>query len=74
MKQKTNDEEMGYLADTLNYMSSELGKMEEYPEILHRQCVPRFPLPLTSIKGYLEAILDGTIPPELEEKMWDGDL
>ena len=29
IKVKTNDE-MGYLADTLNYMSSELGKMEEY--------------------------------------------
>ncbi len=27
-----------------------------------------FRSPLTSIKGYLEAILDGTIPPELQEK------
>ena len=40
IKVDTSDE-MGYLADTLNYMSSELNKI---PEILHRQCLPRFPL------------------------------
>ena len=27
-----------------------------------------FRSPLTSIKGYLEAIIDGTIPPEMYEK------
>lgn len=64
---QTNDE-MGYLADTLNYMSSELNKMEEYQKSFIANVSHDFRSPLTSIKGYLEAILDGTIPPELHEK------
>lgn len=49
-------------------MSSELGKMEEYQKSFIANVSHDFRSPLTSIKGYLEAILDGTIPPELEEK------
>ena len=64
---KTHDE-MGYLSDTLNYMSDELNKMEEYQKNFIANVSHDFRSPLTSIKGYLEAILDGTIPPELEEK------
>lgn len=64
---KTHDE-MGYLADTLNYMSDELNKMEEYQRNFIANVSHDFRSPLTSIKGYLEAILDGTIPPELYEK------
>lgn len=61
-------DEMGYLADTLNYMSDELNKMEEYQKNFIANVSHDFRSPLTSIKGYLEAILDGTIPPELYEK------
>lgn len=61
-------DEMGYLADTLNYMSGELNKMEEYQRTFVANVSHDFRSPLTSIKGYLEAILDGTIPPELYEK------
>lgn len=61
-------DEMGYLANTLNYMSSELGKMEEYQKSFIANVSHDFRSPLTSIKGYLEAILDGTIPPEMYEK------
>ena len=64
---KTHDE-MGYLADTLNYMSDELNKMEEYQKNFIANVSHDFRSPLTSIKGYLEAILDGTIPPEMYEK------
>ena len=53
---------MGYLADTLNYMSDELNKMEEYQKNFIANVSHDFRSPLTSIKGYLEAILDGTIP------------
>jgi len=63
----TNDE-MGYLANTLNYMSDELNKMEEYQKSFIANVSHDFRSPLTSIKGYLEAILDGTIPPELYDK------
>jgi len=59
---------MGYLAATLNYMSDELNKMEEYQKTFIANVSHDFRSPLTSIKGYLEAILDGTIPPEMYEK------
>ncbi len=61
-------DEMGYLAATLNYMSAELGQMEEYQKTFIANVSHDFRSPLTSIKGYLEAILDGTIPPEMHEK------
>lgn len=64
---KTHDE-MGYLADTLNYMSGELNKMEEYQRKFIANVSHDFRSPLTSIKGYLEAIIDGTIPPEMSER------
>ena len=67
IKVDTSDE-MGYLADTLNYMSSELNKMEEYQKSFIANVSHDFRSPLTSIKGYLEAILDGTVPPQLQEK------
>lgn len=63
----TNDE-MGYLAGTLNYMSDEINKMEEYQRTFIANVSHDFRSPLTSIKGYLEAMLDGTIPPEMYEK------
>ena len=61
-------DEMGYLSNTLNYMSDELNKMEEYQRNFIANVSHDFRSPLTSIKGYLEAILDGTIPPEMQEK------
>lgn len=61
-------DEMGYLANTLNYMAMELNKMEEYQHKFIANVSHDFRSPLTSIKGYLEAIIDGTIPVELYEK------
>lgn len=61
-------DEMGYLAASLNYMSGELNKMEEYQRTFIANVSHDFRSPLTSIKGYLEAIIDGTIPPEMHEK------
>lgn len=61
-------DEMGYLAATLNYMSDELNQMEEYQRMFVANVSHDFRSPLTSIKGYLEAIIDGTIPPEMYEK------
>lgn len=63
-----SQDEMGYLAATLNYMSDELNKMEEYQKTFIANVSHDFRSPLTSIKGYLEAILDGTIPPEMHDK------
>ena len=47
---------IGYLANTLNYMSSELNDMEEYQRKFIANVSHDFRSPLTSIKGYLEAI------------------
>lgn len=62
------EDEMGYLAMTLNYMSDELEMTGNYQKKFIANVSHDFRSPLTSIKGYTEAILDGTIPPELQEK------
>lgn len=61
-------DELGYLALTLNYMSDELDKTGEYQRKFVSNVSHDFRSPLTSIKGYTEAILDGTIPPEIQDK------
>jgi len=61
-------DEMGYLAATMNYMAEKLNKSEEDERRFIANVSHDFRSPLTSIKGYLEAILDGTIPPEMQEK------
>lgn len=63
-----HEDEMGYLAMTLNYMSDELDMTGNYQRKFIANVSHDFRSPLTSIKGYTEAILDGTIPPELQEK------
>lgn len=62
------EDEMGYLSASLNYMSSQLRDMEDYQKKFVANVSHDFRSPLTSIKGYVEAIADGTIPPELHEK------
>lgn len=64
-------DEMGYLATTLNYMSDELNKTGEYQRKFVANVSHDFRSPLTSIKGYVEAIQDGTIPPEMQGKYLD---
>lgn len=63
-----SDDELGYLAASLNYMASEVAKSEDNQKKFVANVSHDFRSPLTSIKGYLEAMLDGTIPPELNEK------
>lgn len=62
------DDEMGYLASTLNYMGEELQKNNDYQNQFIANVSHDFRSPLTSIKGYAEAISDGTIPVELYPK------
>ena len=65
---KNTRDEVSYLGDTLNYMASELNSSEKSQRDFISNVSHDFRSPLTSIKGYLEAILDGTIPPELADK------
>ena len=62
------NDEMGYLAGTLNYMASEIARSEDNQKKFVANVSHDFRSPLTSIRGYIEAMLDGTIPPELYEK------
>lgn len=66
--QVESEDEMGYLAASLNYMASEIARAEDDQKKFVANVSHDFRSPLTSIKGYLEAMLDGTIPPELHEK------
>ncbi|MCR4896215.1 MAG: ATP-binding protein [Lachnospiraceae bacterium] len=61
-------DEMGYLANCLSYMSDTIAGQEDDQKKFIANVSHDFRSPLTSIKGYLEAMIDGTIPPELHEK------
>lgn len=62
------EDEMGYLAETLNYMSDRLDQSGQYQRNFISNVSHDFRSPLTSIKGFVEAMLDGTIPVEMQEK------
>ena len=66
--QVDSDDEIGYLAACLNYMASEIARSEEDQKKFVANVSHDFRSPLTSIRGYLEAMIDGTIPPELYDK------
>ena len=63
-----SEDEMGYLAASLSLMASEIARGEDNQKKFIANVSHDFRSPLTSIKGYLEAMQDGTIPPELHEK------
>lgn len=60
--------EFGELAKNMNYMAEELGKLENMRKDFIANISHDFRSPLTSIKGFVQAILDGTIPPENQER------
>lgn len=66
--QVESEDEIGYLAACLNYMASEIARSEDDQKKFVANVSHDFRSPLTSIHGYLEAMLDGTIPPEMHEK------
>lgn len=57
-------DEIGELSDSLEYMAGELSKLDVYRKNFIANISHDFRSPLTSIKGYLLAMIDGTIPPE----------
>ena len=63
----TNDE-IGIIGNTMNYMANELDTLEEDQRKFISNVSHDFRSPLTSIKGYIEAMLDGTIPVEMQDK------
>lgn len=65
---KYDDDDIGRLAASLSYMSEKLNESDESQKKFIANVSHDFRSPLTSIKGYLEAILDGTIPHEIQDK------
>lgn len=63
-----SNDEIGYLAASMNYMANELNTLEDDQKKFVSNVSHDFRSPLTSIKGYVEAMLDGTIPVEMQEK------
>lgn len=61
-------DELGHLADVFDYMANELNTLEDDQRKFVSNVSHDFRSPLTSIKGYIEAILDGTIPYEMQDK------
>ena len=67
IKPMLNDE-IGRLGMSLDYMASQLNESDKFQQKFLSNISHDFRSPLTSIKGYLEAIQDGTIPPEMLDK------
>lgn len=61
-------DEIGQLADSMEYMADELSKLDQYRHDFVSNISHDFRSPLTSIKGYVSAMLDGTIPPNKQER------
>ena len=66
--QVESEDEIGYLAACLSYMASEIARTEDDQKKFVANVSHDFRSPLTSIRGYLEAMLDGTIPPGMHER------
>ncbi|SFL30840.1 Signal transduction histidine kinase [Lachnospiraceae bacterium KH1T2] len=68
VKESGAHDEMSYLTATLNYMAHQIAQSEDNQKKFIANVSHDFRSPLTSIRGYLEAMIDGTIPPEMYEK------
>lgn len=60
--------ELSQLSRSMNHMATELEKLEDMRKDFIANISHDFRSPLTSIKGFIQAILDGTIPPERQDK------
>ncbi len=60
----TDENELGYLANTLNEMASSLETIDENRKSFVSNVSHELRTPMTTIGGFVDGILDGTIPPE----------
>ena len=67
----TTHDEYQLLSETINYMAEELNNLDDYQKKFIANVSHDFKSPLTSIKGYTEAMLDGTIPVEEQGRYLD---
>ena len=64
----TGQDELGIIGASFNYVANELSTLEDDQRKFISNISHDFRSPLTSIRGYIVAILDGTIPTEMQEK------
>lgn len=64
----TSNDEYRDLCNGITYMVGEMNNLDDYQKKFVANISHDFRSPLTSIKGYVEAILDGTIPVEMQDK------
>ena len=62
------EDELSELSRSMNYMATELEKLEDMRKDFIANISHDFRSPLTSIKGFIQAMLDGTIPPEKQDR------
>ncbi|MBQ9437808.1 MAG: two-component sensor histidine kinase [Lachnospiraceae bacterium] len=63
-----SEDELGYLAASISFMAGRVARSEDNQKKFIANVSHDFRSPLTSIHGYLVAMLDGTIPEELYKK------
>ena len=64
----TPDDELGTLASTFNQMADGLNQLETMRRDFIADVSHELRTPMTTIGGFIDGILDGTIPPELQQK------
>ena len=63
-----SDDDIGRLSETFNTMAEELEKYESTRQSFVANVSHELRSPLTSVQGFVQGILDGTIPKEKEEQ------
>lgn len=62
------EDEIAQLGESFNFMASQLNKLEQMRREFIANVSHELRSPLTSIRGFVQAILDGTVPPETQGK------